>query len=214
MRYRPIPGRVTHGVNQMATRNKRAKLTYVKDDAGERIVGLQVEPCDATGNLDGRKAIFKLADYSPQIQDLLTFHTGFNHKFMDSWSDPADDVLAAAGSVHDQLIAGNWHARGTGEAAEKTSLFVEAYARHTFKAPGQGHDRGMTAEDWLADVRKRINEIEAGDDDAKKAHVKSWKSHSQIKLIEAQIKEEKAKAAAKMAREKAKDAKPAEMTML
>lgn len=198
----------------MATRNKRAKITL---DTTAMTVTYQ--PYAANGELDGRSVVLSPMQYPEQIRNLLMLDR-LRNKAMDAYSDPTADVIESVNGVNEQLLAGNWSARGSGEGAEKTSLFVEAYAKFTHRTAdpahnGQSaHDRGITLEDWIADRRRRVNEIEAGDDDGQKEKLKQVKAHAQIKALMATIQEEKARERAKAAKAAAKQAEPAVAAIL
>lgn len=182
----------------MATRNKRAKITL---DTSNMTV--TYAPYNAAGELDGRTVTLSPLQYPEQIRNLLMLDR-LRNKAMDAYSDPSADVIDAVNAVNEQLLAGNWASRGSGETAERTTLFVEAYARHTFKLPGQGESRGMDLAAWIADRRAKVNEIEAGDDDALKAMVKNAKANAQIKKLMADITLEKAR---ELAKKRSADAK-------
>lgn len=120
------------------------------------------------------------------------------NKLMDSYSDPASDPAAEMGKVWDGLLAGNWSVRG--EAAERTSLFVEAYA--------------FMAKRDVADIRAVVNALELADDAESKAKLKAARSHPQIVARMAEITRERAVARAAATATAAKSAPRAALPTL
>ncbi len=192
----------------MATRNKRAKISL---DTAQMTVTYQ--PFNAAGELDGRSITLSPLNYPEQIRNLLMLDR-LRNKAMDAYSDPDADVIEAVRGVDEQLLAGNWSQRGTGESAERTTLFVEAYARFTYDMPKQGKEQGLSIEEWTANRRSKVNEIEAGDDEALKAMLKNARSHAGVKKLMAEITLEKARERAKSANAAAKAAKEEEVVLI
>lgn len=165
-------------VSQMSNGSPKSKRCIIKTDTNEGTLSFH-EPVPAPA---GSKAkwvagdlirVIKVDDYSPEMQRIAMVTTGFRNKFMDTYADPARDIAESLEDQHQSLLAGQWSARG--ESAERTTLFVQAYAA----VKGQTVDY----------VRGRVNAIESGDDEVAKATLAQWRKDNDIlaKMAEIQI---------------------------
>ena len=112
------------------------------------------------------------------IKTSLLVH-GVNAKVGDSAADPKVDAMEAMKTTWEQLKEGIWAARSSGDGAGRTTVLAEALQRVT----GQE----------LEAVNAKLSEMS---DEEKK----DLRKHGQVKSAIADIKAEKAKAAAKAAK--------------
>lgn len=132
----------------------------------------------------GQSLVCDLSKVPQAIQNHLLVHA-INAKVGDSAADPNTDALEAMQKTWEQLCAGEWNARGTGEGTAKTTMLAEALAR-------------VSGKDLDA-----VNEKLSGMSDEEK---KDLRDHPAVKAAMAEIKLERQKAAAKKAKDGAKGA--------
>lgn len=116
-------------------------------------------------------------DLPEDIKTSLLVH-GVNAKVGDAAADPKVDAMVAMKATWDQLKEGVWAARSSGDGTGRTTVLAEALQRVT--------------EQDLEAVQAKLAEMS---DEEKK----DLRSHAQVKSAIADIKAEKAKAAAKAA---------------
>lgn len=172
------------------TRNRRAKMDI--DASAQTVTFRPFVP----GTDQPTGEVF-VAEYAP-LPDAIKLQLGLDrlrNKLMDSYSDPADDVMASLRTTYDALLGGQWAIKG--ETGERTTLFIEAYAELKQKP--------------LEDVRRRVYEIEAGDDAKAKANLAGWRKAPEFVARMAKIAERKARERSKAAAEAAKGAPQVEL---
>lgn len=164
----------TNGTTATRKKSRRAKIT---------IVGtvVTVAPQHPDGSPTGKTKSYDAAALPDEMQRLLMVNLGLKNKLMDSWADPTTDVLAEADETYANMMAGNWSVRG--ETGERTTLFLEAYAKVT--------------KSTVDAVRARVNAVESGDDDAAKGKLAAARKHPQIVGLMATIAADKAAARAR-----------------
>lgn len=133
--------------------------------------------CDVT------KLFPQYADFS-EVQRQAVIHA-INAKVGDSAANPKEDALTVMTSTWENVLAGDWNVRGTGEGSTRTTLLAEAVQRVT----GQEMDA----------VTEKLNSMS---DEEKKA----LRDHAAVKAMMTTIKAERAQAAAKAAAKAAKSA--------
>lgn len=126
---------------------------------------------------------FPFSDLNDEIRDRAMRH-GITQKLADSHAGKIPDAEKEARDTWEHLAAGQWFS-ARGETAERTSLFFEAYVR---VMNSRGH--AMTVEDF----RKRVNDIESGDDDNKKRALKGARENVDIVAAMNEIRMERARA--------------------
>lgn len=165
--------------NGTTTRTRRAM--YKKD----------IEQMTLTQSVVGGRQshVYAISALNPEIRARLTLH-GLNQKLGDGHASKEVDVAAATDRIWDGLIAGHWSTRG--EGAERTTMFITAYANVT-----------KTDIDL---VRSRVNALSDSDnpDDAKK--LKAFREHPSIVAEISRLQIE-------AARKRAQDAKKTEPTV-
>lgn len=132
----------------------------------------------------------RVADYPQDIRNIAMLTVGFRNTFMDQYADPSVDIAQALEDRHNTLLAGNWSAKG--ESSERAGLFVQAYAAI----------KGLSVEE----VRNKVNAIESGDDDSKKAALAAWRKSPDIAAKMAEIQIENARKRMAAAHDAAKEA--------
>ena len=118
-----------------------------------------------------------VSDLPDDIKTSLLVH-GVNAKVGDSAADPKVDAMAAMKATWAQLKDGTWAARAAGDGSGRITVLAEALQKVTGKSPEEVQEK-------LADMT----------DEEKK----DLRNHAQVKSAIADIKAEKAKAAAKIA---------------
>ena len=143
-----------------AKRQRRARMEIHTDTKTVTftLFGANGAPTDKTFTADLKKL-------PPAMVDMLALDR-LRNKLMDSYSDPASDVLAQCASTYNTLLAGNWAASTKGDGADRTTDFVTAYAAF--------HKLDVDV------ARGKINAVEIGDDADKKATLNAWKKHPPI----------------------------------
>jgi hypothetical protein len=153
----------------MAERNKRAKIT---ESIADQTVTYQPYVA-GSDQLDGRTFVAELGKLSTDIQTRLAL-SRLRNKLMDSYSDKTTDVIERVTDTFAMLENGDWDSRG--EGADRTSVFIEAYA-NVYKKP-------------IDAVRTAVNNLataaENGDADADKK-LKAARADQHVKLEMANI---------------------------
>lgn len=137
----------------------------------------------------------RVRDYPTEIRNLAALTVGFRNKFMDTYSDPATPIADALGQMHEQLLAGNWAVKG--EGSERTTLFLEAYSNILVKTDPTKD---------LAWTRRRVNEIESGDDEGRKLGIAGARAHPEVVAEMARLQIERARERQRSAKDAAKTA--------
>lgn len=136
-----------------------------------------VLPCDV-------RQVFPDFDKMNDVQKHAVIHA-VNAKVGDSAASKDVDALEAMTKTWEQLVAGEWNARGEGGGGgSKTTMLAEALARVSGKE------------------MEAVNEKLGGMSDEEKADLRA---HPAVKAAMAEIKLERQKVAAKKAKEGAKD---------
>lgn len=112
---------------------------------------------------------FRIADLNDDIRERALRH-GLIQKLADSHAGKIPEAEQNAKETWDHLVAGDWYA-ARGESTERTSLFLEAYV---MVMNNRGHS--LTVEEF----RKRVNDIESGDDDTKKKALRAARDNVDV----------------------------------
>lgn len=123
---------------------------------------------------------FRIADLNEDIRERALRH-GLIQKLADSHAGKIPEAEANAKETWEHLVAGDWYA-ARGESTERTSLFLEAYVR---VMNARGHQ--LTVEEF----RKRVNDIESGDDDAKKKALRAARDNVDVQKAANDIRAER-----------------------
>lgn len=134
--------------------------------------GKKIALAKLNGDAFIRMDTYRVDSYPDAIQAMFGC-MGLQDKLRDAASaaKSADEVISAIDSCNENLTEGNWSARGTGERAEQTTMFLEA-VQSVYAKGGK--------EFSIEQLRGMVNMAEASEDEGQKSWLAGLRKHAAV----------------------------------